>query len=161
MAHEGLKDIRPDSVEPAVFSGQKTVVVDMIVQHQSEGSTVIELHNPVTHAMKIAKMVVEIDGAGYGGAEVEQDVGEEDHIDRVAHHSLSPGDVSTQKGSSHTLREWDILQVPRAEYRRLMFECVKPSQGRSVVKMVGSIGTFWVVILSGWSLGPNILSQVL
>ena len=60
VSHEGLQDIRNQMIEKCVLFCQHAVIVNMVVQHKGERSTVPTHHDTVTDGMGIGEVVKEV-----------------------------------------------------------------------------------------------------
>lgn len=112
VAQEGLDDVREGLVEPGVFLLQDSVAVDVVVEHEGEGSGVVCYHETVEDGVGPGEVVEQKSSALREGEKVDEDMGEEDDVCWTPNDPLSPSGVRFE----------DVL----AEEVRLSVTCLLP-----------------------------------
>lgn len=93
MAHEGVQDVGEGGIEEFELLVQNTAHVDVLVHHERVGAHVVELHGGVQRAVPPVEVVEEVYGRGNASEEVEEQVGEHNHIGLDADDRAAPSYV--------------------------------------------------------------------
>ena len=118
MPHQGLQDIRERRIQPPPLLLEHTVVVNVIVHHESEAAGAPERIYRVRHTVKVGEVVEhhihrtpEVDGG------IEEQVGQEDDVGRVPDYSHGETGVGADDVVVDRFR--DVLCVPGDKDGRL------------------------------------------
>ena len=93
MTHQRLEDVGEEPVKDIVGFRKDAVVMDVIVYHESEGTGVPYRHQRMHYAVDVVEIVKQADCTRERGCEVNDEVGEEYHIGRVADDGSRPREV--------------------------------------------------------------------
>lgn len=75
---------------------KNTIIVDVIMHHQSERSGIPYCHQHVRYSVPIVKVAEEINGTGYRGGEVQNNMGQEDDVSVMSDNRSGPSDILVQ-----------------------------------------------------------------
>lgn len=107
VAHQRIGEVGEQLVEPGQGRGalQDAAHVDVLVHHQRVGADVVRLHDPMQDSVDPAKMPEQHDGAGHGGGEVQQQMGQHHDVGFHAHKAPRRADVRLQDPSMQPSRQ--------------------------------------------------------
>lgn len=88
MPIQRFQHVRERTIQPLEVLRQHSVVVDVVVKHQSERPAAVQRPDRVQYSMHPREVVEQVYRAWHGGGKVEQDVRQEDHVRRMANDTL-------------------------------------------------------------------------
>lgn len=167
MAHERIEHVGEGVVEPGHVLGQDTSHVDVLVHHEGVGADIAELQDQVQDAVKPCEGVEEVEDAGDGGGEVEEEMGDNEHVGLYTHEGACDADVERDDPGIEERGNGDLVRVYGRDDGGLkasilgVVEAIEGVDDGLIVK--ASLGSFRRVIGGGRVLacGPDVGREVL
>lgn len=113
VAEQRLEDVREREVEDGKAFGEYAVIVDVVVQHQREGSSAPEGEGNMEGCVQVGEMPVQQNRAGQVHAAIHQDIGQEDDVGRMSDDLHSEARIWPHEVAVEHLR--DVFVVPLGE----------------------------------------------